>query len=90
MPNHTVKPDAGQLALKGQIPRLIYTVTSIAIKRNWPWIALYAVITIVGIVLSYFLSGWQSVLVSFVVALTTFGVGLVMWHKVITITNEVR
>jgi hypothetical protein len=85
-----MKADAGSYAVKGQDARLIHTVTSKVIKTSWPWITLYAVITIAGIAVSYFLSGWLSVIVSALVALTTLGVGLLMGHKVITITNEVR
>jgi hypothetical protein len=78
MPDYHMKAETGSFALKGQNARLIHIVTFIAIKKNKPWIVLYAVVTIVGIVMSYFLSGWLSVIASAVVALTTFGVGLLM------------
>jgi hypothetical protein len=50
----------------------------------------YFVITVGGIIASYFTSGWLSVGISTGVAVITFLVGLRMVREVITITNNVR
>jgi len=85
-----MKAETGVFQLSGQNVRLIHTITSQAVKRNWWLICLYAVITVAGVSVSYFLSGWISVAVSAAVAVVTFLIGLRMMHQVITITNEVR
>jgi uncharacterized membrane protein YfcA len=90
VPNYRIKAGTGVFRLTGQDARLVHTITSQALKRNWWLICLYAVITMAGVSVSYFLSGWISVAASAAVALVTFLIGLRMMHQVITITNEVR
>jgi uncharacterized membrane protein YfcA len=90
VPNYRMKVDTGVFKITVQDVRLIHTITSKAVKRNWWLICLYAVITVAGVSVSYFLSGWISVAASAAVALVTFLIGLRMLHQTITITNEVR
>jgi hypothetical protein len=82
--------EAGQFGVAGQNARLIHTIISRAVSKNWWLISLYIAITIAGVAVSYFLSGWVSVAVTAAVAIVTFLVGLRMMHQVVTITNEVR
>jgi CHASE2 domain-containing sensor protein len=90
VPNYRLKADTGVFRLTGQEARLIHTITSQTVKRNWWLICLYTAITLAGVSVSYFLSGWISVAVSAAVALVTFLIGLRMMHQAIVITNEVR
>ena len=91
MPKHSnMKGETGHYQLSGQNVKLIHSVTRKAVKKNWPMLAVYCVITVANFVSSYFTSGWLSVGVSFTVAIFTFLVGLRMVQQVITITNEVR
>jgi hypothetical protein len=90
MRDYYMKGEAGQFGVAGQDARLIHTIISRAVTKNWWLISLYAVITIAGVVVSYFLSGWVSVAVTAAVAVVTFLIGLRMMHQVVTITNEVR
>jgi hypothetical protein len=90
MPDYRMKAESGEFRLTGQDARLIHTIISRVVKKNWWLIGLYATITVGGVSVSYFLSGWISVAVSGALALVTFLIGLRMMHQVITITNEVR
>jgi hypothetical protein len=66
---------------------LTYSAIAEAVKINWWLICLYLVVTVAGVVASYFTSGWISVLISSAVAIITFFVGLKMMKTVITITR---
>ena len=88
--HYHMRPEAGQLTLTGHDVKLTHTVIERAVKKNWPLISIYAIITIGGIVASYFTANWVSVGVSLAVAVVTFIVSLRMLREVITITNEVR
>lgn len=70
--------------------KLRHTVITTAVKKHWRLIAIYGVVTIIGVAASYCTSKWSSVGISIVVDLITFLVGLGMLERVITITNEVR
>lgn len=50
-------------------------------KLHWVWISVYAAITIVGLVGSYFVSEWWSVGLSFAVAASTFYIGFKLVTK---------
>jgi hypothetical protein len=88
--NYDMGPGTGDLKLTGQRTRLIYTVRTRVLERNWPLIIAYIVITVVGIIASYFTSGWLSVGLALSVAVVTFFIGLHMLRDAITITNEVQ
>ena len=75
MPNYRMKADTGVFRLAGQDAGLIHTITSQTVKMNWWLVCLYAAITVAGVSVSYFLSGWISVAVSATVALVTFLIG---------------
>ncbi len=74
----------------GQNVTLTRSVTRKAVKKNWPMLIAYFVITVGGIIVSYFTSRWLSVGLSTGVAVITFFVGLRMVREVITITNDAR
>jgi hypothetical protein len=76
--------------ISGSDARLIHRTISEAVKRSWPWISVYAVVTAFGIGASYFTNEWVSVALSTVVAAVTLIVGYLMLQKVITITIETR
>jgi hypothetical protein len=80
----------GTFNLTKQDVTLIRSVTAEAVKRNWPWLCTYGLITLAGIVASFFLNGWTSVAVSGFVAVLTLLVALVMIQDVITIANDAR
>jgi hypothetical protein len=82
--------ETGHYKTTGNDVQLRHSATVKAVKNNWILLSLYFIITIVGVVLSYFTSGWCSVFVSAPVALITFLIGYWMLQQVITITNEVR
>jgi hypothetical protein len=59
-----------------------------AVKYNWPWVALYAAVTVGGIVFSYCTSGWFSVALSIFVAVITLVVSYLTLQRVITIIRD--
>jgi hypothetical protein len=83
-----MKADTGHFQLSGQNVTLIFSVTALATKKNWPMLAIYFVVTLGGIVVSYFTNGWISVRLSAVVAVITFGVGLRMVQQCLAIGAE--
>jgi hypothetical protein len=74
----------------GQNVTLTHSLTRKVVKKNWRMLIAYFVITVGGIIASYFTSGWLSVGLSTGVAVITFLVGLRMVREVITITNNAR
>ena len=91
MPKHyRMDVETGSYGVTGQDVKLTHTFTEIVLKKNWLLLTIYAVITVGSVITSYFVSGWISVIVSFVVAVATFGIGLRMLQRVVTTTNEVR
>jgi hypothetical protein len=74
----------------GQNATLTHSVTRKVVKKNWRMLIAYFVITVGGIIASYFTSGWLSVGLSTGVAVITFLVGLRIVREVITITNNAR
>lgn len=91
MPKHyKMKAEPGHYKLTGQDVKLVHTVTVTAVKRNWPWLSAYFVVTVGGIAWSYFTSEWVSVWLSIGVAAVTFVIGGRMVQQVITITKEVH
>jgi hypothetical protein len=59
-----------------------------AVEANWPWVAIYAVMTVVGWVAAYGLSGWSSLVTAFLVALVTLYVGYRMALTVIALARR--
>lgn len=88
--NFNMKAESGHYKLTGQDVCLIHEVRERVIKKNWPLISLYGLVTVAGVVASYFTSEWVSVGVSAIVALFTFAVGLRMLQEIVTITKEIR
>ena len=76
----------GSYSVTGIDARLTHETIKKAVKYNWPWVALYAAVTVGGIVFSYCTSGWFSVALSIFVAVIV--VGYLMLQKVITITRD--
>jgi hypothetical protein len=87
---YILNAEPGRFRISGSDARLIQRTISEAVKRSWPWISVYAVVTAFGIGASYFTNGWVSVALSTVVAAVTLIVGYLMLQKVITITIETR
>lgn len=85
-----LQAEPGSYAVTGTDVRLTHSVISQALKLNWYWVALYAFVTIGGIVLSYWTTGLINVLLATFVAVVTLVVGYLMLQKVITITKETR
>ena len=56
---------------------LIHTATIKAVQKNWILLSVYGVVTVLGIVGSYFTNKWGSVALSVLVAAVTFFVGCV-------------
>jgi hypothetical protein len=91
MPRHYgMKAQPGGFVISGENAQLRHTTIAEVTRRNAPLIGLYCLVTLAGIVASYFTSQWVSVAVSFAFAVATFLIGLSMLVKVLTITNEVR
>jgi len=88
--NYRMTAETGSYKLTGQNVKLIHTVTTTAVKRNWIWLSIYIIVTLGGIVGSYFTNEWISVGLSVAIAAITFFVGLRMIQEVITITKEIR
>jgi hypothetical protein len=84
----SMNAEAGTFNLTEQDVTRIRSVTVAAVKRNWPWLCTYGVITLAGIVPSFFLNGWVNVAISCFVAVLTLLVALVMIQDVITIAND--
>jgi hypothetical protein len=85
-----LKAEPGHYTLAGGDARLTHRTIQSAVKASWLWIGIWAVVTLFGIVFSYYTSGWISVTLSSVVAVVTLAVGYFMLQKEITITNETR
>ncbi|SRR5260221_9597063 len=80
MPKHyTLKAETGYYKLTVSEAKLAHK----ALVKNWWLIAAYLVVTLIGIVLSYFTSGFVSVVITTAVAIITFLVGLRMIQQVI-------
>jgi hypothetical protein len=91
MIQYTMKPDVGKYVMTGYGPKLIHTVITKAIKKNWWVIAFYVVINASGVVAAYFLTApWLSVAASLGVAIVSTVVGYFMMSQVVTITKEVH
>ncbi len=82
--------ETGRYNISGSDAELWHTAIRKALEKNWPWISIYAVITLVGLVGSYFLSGWMSLALTAVVDAVAFVAGLRMIRDVITITHTIR
>ena len=59
-----------------------------AVEVNKPWVAIYAVMTLVGLVAAYGMSGWESLVMEFLVALVTLYVGYRLAQTVIAIARR--
>lgn len=88
--NRDIKADNGSFRLSAGRTTLIKRAIKSAVKKNWLFVTLYALVTIAGIIASYFVNGWISVAVSLFVAILSFIIGLRMLAEVITITEETR
>jgi len=49
MPDYRMKAESGEFRLTGQDARLIHTIISRVVKKNWWLIGLYATITVGGV-----------------------------------------
>jgi hypothetical protein len=90
MIDYRLNAESGSFRVTGSDAQLRHVMREAVWKKNWPLIVSYAGMTVVGVIASYFVSGWISVTVSAFVALATFGVGLRMLQEVITTTVETR
>jgi uncharacterized membrane protein HdeD (DUF308 family) len=59
-----------------------------AVELNWPWVMIYGVMTVVGLVAAYGLSGWSSMVTAFLVALVTLYVGYRLAQTAIAIARR--
>ncbi len=76
--------------MTGQNVKLVHAVTNTVLTRKWLLLSLYLVINLIGIIASYFASGWLIVGISVSVAICDFLYRLRMLQEVITITREER
>jgi uncharacterized membrane protein YfcA len=88
--HHHMKIETGSYTLSGNDPTLTRSIVVRVTKRNWLLLSFYGLITIAGIIASYFTNQWISVAVSFAFAVITFLIGLYMLIQVVTITSEIR
>jgi hypothetical protein len=85
-----MKAEPARFKLTGQDARLIHSVTTRAVVKNWPWLSAYVIVTAGSIVGSYFTNKWWSVALSITVAVVMFFTGLRMLYEAVTITKEIR
>jgi hypothetical protein len=87
---YRMKAKPGRYAVTAGDVEFRHSVTITVVKKNWPLMAVYAMVTIAGLVGSYFVTGWLSVALSTFVAVVTFGVGYYMLQQVVTTTHRLR